>query len=497
MRAPFVIRFALALAACAAALGGCSRRSTLTDGRFVVGFDADFPPYGYKDGAEYKGFDLDLARAVCEKRGWTFVANPINWDAKDMELNAGAIDCIWNGFTMQGREDAYTWSCAYVDNSQVVLVKMGSPIRTLADLSGKTVGVQADTPVQKALSGLDKGNAAVGRLGKTFKSLVIEPNYNQAINELDASAVDAVAMDIGVAKRKMADLPGKFALLNEIVMSETYGIGFRRGNVELCKLVEESLRELSDDGTMKVLAGKYGIEEESLILWQDREDGGRAEVAPGMDFAQMLVDLLGGLAVSMEIFFLTLLFALPLGFAIAFGRMARNPALSGVFRMFISIVRGTPLMLQIMFIYFAPYMFFGLPLSGFPRLLATVIAFSLNYAAYFAEIYRGGILSIDRGQTEAAVALGMQKGTCFFRIILPQVVKRVVPAVGNEVITLVKDTSLAFTIAVTEMFTIAKQLSSANTTLVPLVAAGAFYYIFNFIVAWTMNWLERRLAYYD
>ena len=154
-------------------------------------------------------------------------------------------------------------------------------------------------------------------------------------------------------------------------------------------------------------------------------------------------------------------------------------------------------MLQIMFVYFAPYMFFGLPLSGYPRLLATVIAFSLNYAAYFAEIYRGGILSIDRGQTEAAVALGMPKGAVFFRIVLPQVVKRVIPAVGNEVITLVKDTSLAFTIAVTEMFTIAKQLSSANTTMTPLVAAGVFYYLFNFIVAWTMGRLEKRLAYYD
>ena len=216
-----------------------------------------------------------------------------------------------------------------------------------------------------------------------------------------------------------------------------------------------------------------------------------------MDFAPMIVDLLGGLAVSVEIFAFTLLIALPLGFAIAFGRMSKNPIVSAAFRGYISVVRGTPLMLQIMFIYFAPYMFFGLPLSNYPRLLATVLAFGLNYAAYFAEIYRGGILSVDRGQAEAAVALGMTRRMTFFRIILPQVVKRVIPAVGNEVITLVKDTSLAFTIAVTEMFTIAKQLSSANTTMTPLVAAGVFYYIFNFIVAWTMERLEKRLAYYD
>ena len=211
----------------------------------------------------------------------------------------------------------------------------------------------------------------------------------------------------------------------------------------------------------------------------------------------MIVDLLGGLAVSVEIFVFTLLIALPLGFLIAFGRMSRNAIVSAVFRGYISVVRGTPLMLQIMFIYFAPYMFFGLPLSNYPRILATILAFSFNYAAYFAEIYRGGILSIDRGQHEAAKALGMSKGRTFFRIILPQTLKRVIPAIGNEVITLVKDTSLAFTIAVAEMFTIAKQLSSANTTMTPLIVAAVFYYIFNALVAWTMSRLEKRYAYYN
>jgi len=216
-----------------------------------------------------------------------------------------------------------------------------------------------------------------------------------------------------------------------------------------------------------------------------------------MDLAVILVDLLRGLAVSVEIFVCTLAISLPLGFVIALGRLSRNGAVSGFFRGYISVVRGTPLMLQIMFVYFAPYMFFGLPLTNYPRFLATVLAFGLNYAAYFAEIYRGGILSVDGGQLEAAVALGLTKRMTFFRILLPQVVKRVVPAVGNEVITLVKDTSLAFTIAVAEMFTIARQISSANTTMTPLVVAGVFYYIFNFIVAWGMERIEKRLSYYD
>ena len=216
-----------------------------------------------------------------------------------------------------------------------------------------------------------------------------------------------------------------------------------------------------------------------------------------MQFWPMIVDLLGGLVVSVEIFVFTLLISLPLGFVVALGRMSGNVLVSGFFRAFISVVRGTPLMLQIIFVYFAPYIFFGMPLAKYPRILATVLAFGFNYAAYFGEIYRGGILSIDRGQHEAASALGFSKATTFFHIILPQVVKRVIPAVGNEVITLVKDTSLAFTIAVAEMFTIAKQLSSAHTTMTPLIAAGVFYYIFNYLVAFGMERLEKRLSYYS
>ena len=255
-------------AAAVAAMGlftGCGKQADDGKTKFVVGFDADFPPYGYKEGAEYKGFDLDLAREVCARRGWTFVANPVNWDAKDMELNSGSISCIWNGFTMQGREAGYTWTEPYVDTSQVVLVKVGSPIKSLKDLAGKTVGVQTDTPVQKELSG--KGDKKdVAALGATFKKLVVVPNYNNAMLELDSGAVDAVALDVGVAKKKMADMPGKFTLLKEIVMTETYGIGFKKGNTQLRDDVQATLKEMVKDGTMAKIAEKYGIEKNALIL---------------------------------------------------------------------------------------------------------------------------------------------------------------------------------------------------------------------------------------
>ena len=252
---------AVALAAMSVVIAGCGEKDDGTM-KFTVGFDADFPPYGFKEGSEYKGFDLDLAREVCARRGWKFVANPINWDAKDMELNSGSIDCIWNGFTIQGREDAYTWTVPYVDNSQVVLVKAGSPIKTLADLKGKIVGVQTDTPVQKALS----KDGDKKELGATFKELVVMPNYNQAVNELNMGGVDAVAMDVGVAKKKMADLPGKFEMLGEIVMTETYGIGFKKGNVSLKDEVEATLKEIFADGTGAKIAEKYQIEPSALLL---------------------------------------------------------------------------------------------------------------------------------------------------------------------------------------------------------------------------------------
>ena len=252
----------LAVAAVAAsALWGCAKKEAVeaADGgakAFTVGFDAEFPPYGFKDGNEYKGFDLDLAREVCARLGWQFVAKPIDWDYKDAELDSGAIDCIWNGFTMQGREEAYEWTPAYVDNSQVVMVRADSDIASLDGLAGKNVAVQTDTPVQKALSaGGDKES-----LGETFARLTVTATYNNAVMELESGAVDAVALDVGVAKQKMSDKPGVFKMLDEIIMKETYGIGFKKGNAELRDQVWAVYQAMLADGTVDRIAAEYGID---------------------------------------------------------------------------------------------------------------------------------------------------------------------------------------------------------------------------------------------
>lgn len=216
-----------------------------------------------------------------------------------------------------------------------------------------------------------------------------------------------------------------------------------------------------------------------------------------MAFDIMFRQLLPGMGASVSIFVLTLLFSLPLGLLVAFARMSKIKPLQWIAKFYISIMRGTPLMLQLLVVYFGPYYVFRQNISTEYRFYATIIGFSINYAAYFAEIYRSGIQSIPVGQREAAKVLGYSRVQTFWKIIFPQMVKRVLPPVTNEVITLVKDTSLAFVLAYAEMFTIAKQIAAAQTTIVPLFVAGLFYYIFNLIVAVGMEYLEKRLSYYQ
>lgn len=216
-----------------------------------------------------------------------------------------------------------------------------------------------------------------------------------------------------------------------------------------------------------------------------------------MEIQSMLLQLGEGMITSAEIFFLTLLFALPLGLLVAFGRMSRFGLLRNLMRFYISIMRGTPLMLQLMLVYFGPYYLFEVRLAPWYRFVAVIIGFSLNYAAYFAEIYRSGIEAIPRGQYEAAKILGYSKSKTFVRIILPQVIKQILPPVTNEVITLVKDTSLAFVIAISEMFTTAKAIAAAQTTILPLLVAGVFYFVFNAVVAFVMSRIEKALSYYS
>lgn len=214
-----------------------------------------------------------------------------------------------------------------------------------------------------------------------------------------------------------------------------------------------------------------------------------------MSFEVMLRQLTEGFGQTFLIFVLTLLFSLPLGMIVYFGRVSRIKPISWLVKIYISIMRGTPLMLQLLVWYFGPYYLWQMNIGGY-KFTAILLGCSLNYAAYFAEIYRSGIESIPQGQYEAAQLLGYGKRQTFFKIVLPQVVKIVLPSVTNEVITLVKDTSLVYSVSYIEMFAVAKQIAAAKATVIPFVIAGAYYYVFNFVVAWVMEMFEKKLDYY-
>ena len=242
---------------------------------FIVGFDAEYPPYGYMDeNGEYTGFDLELAQAVCDLQGWELVKTPIDWDSKDLELNSGAIDCIWNGFTMNGREEEYTWSVPYVDNSQVIVVAEDSGIESLEDLAGKIVGVQADSAALKLLT--EDGEQA--ELGATFGTLQQFKDYNTAFAELQAGSIDASAIDIGVAQYQLKGKEG-YKILDEALNSEQYAIGFRLGDDELCNTVNESLKTLLEDGTFDELAEKYELTDMVCLAEEIGALDGAAEAA--------------------------------------------------------------------------------------------------------------------------------------------------------------------------------------------------------------------------
>ena len=242
----------------------------------TVGFDAQYPPFGYKDdNGEYVGFDLDLAQEVCDNLGWELVKKPINWDSKDMELNSGSIDCIWNGFTINGREDDYTWSDPYLNNEQVMVVAADSGIEKLDDLAGKNVVVQAASAALDALNSDDNKD-----LTASFASLTENPDYNTAFMNLDSGAADAIAVDIGVAKYQLSQREeGKYVILDEPIQSEEYGIGFKKGNDELKDTVWEEVLKLYDAGEVDKLAEKYEVADMLCIGDDEKSDDKKDDAA--------------------------------------------------------------------------------------------------------------------------------------------------------------------------------------------------------------------------
>lgn len=236
---------------------GAEGEETAERTQFIVGFDAEYPPYGYMDeNGEYVGFDLDLAQEVCDRNGWELVKQPIDWNSKDMELNSGSIDCIWNGFTMTGREDEYTFSDPYVDNSIVFVVLTDSDIQTKDDLAGKVVVTQAGSSALTALTNEEDNDENLA-LVASFASLEQVADYNTAFMELESGLVDAIAVDIGVAQYQLTSRGDTFRQLEEPLSTEQYAIGFKLGNTELRDQVQATLNEMVEDGTFDEIVANY------------------------------------------------------------------------------------------------------------------------------------------------------------------------------------------------------------------------------------------------
>ncbi|MDP9800076.1 polar amino acid transport system substrate-binding protein [Arcanobacterium wilhelmae] len=262
-------KLAVLAAAALLALGACSQSATTNSSpepgmEFAVGFDQSYPPYGFigPDG-NYTGFDLDLAAEVAKRNGWTYKAEPINWDTKDAELETGAITAIWNGFTMEGREGQYTFSDPYMLNGQVVVVKAGSGIKDVAGLKGRNVVTQVDSAALDVLTGAQK------KIADTFGSLQERDNYNTAFMELESGAVDAVACDLSIAQFQMAANPGAYFQLPDPLSSEHYVVAFKKGRTELAAAVTKTLREMAADGTVEKIAKKYekdGLSDKNWLL---------------------------------------------------------------------------------------------------------------------------------------------------------------------------------------------------------------------------------------
>ena len=257
-----VALFMVAVLSVATMAMGCGKEASKEDTskeQFIVGFDQNFPPMGFVgDDGEFTGFDLELAAEVAERLDMELVLTPIDWDAKDMELKSGTISCIWNGFTMNGREDEYTWTDAYLDNKQVFVVRSGEGIESMEDLAGKVVDVQTDSSAQAALDELPE-------LVASFESLNVIPDYNTAFMELEAGAADAVAMDIVVASYQIEQRDADFEILDDALATEEYGVGFKKVNDTLRDQVQKALEEMAADGTMAEISTKWFGEDITTI----------------------------------------------------------------------------------------------------------------------------------------------------------------------------------------------------------------------------------------
>lgn len=463
------------------AVGNKSISATETDNTngetYIIGVDDTFAPMGFRDGSgELVGFDIDLANAVAELYGWEIEFQPIDWAMKETELNSGNIDMIWNGYGITPeREEKVLFSEPYIESGQMVISKEGSGIEELEDLEGKKLATQSGSTALTFMQ--EWPNDLYNRLAD---EPVLYPSYNEVFADLDADRVDAVyAGEIysryTLSQRGTLD---DYEYFVDETSIEPMGVGFRKYDTELKEQVDAGIEELRQNGTYDEISAK----------WFGDDSGSSAS---SNIVLTILPSLMNGLKLTLLLFAIVLVLSVPIGFLIGILRVFGPKWLQAIIEAYVFIMRGSPLMLQLMVIFFGlPYV--GISLDRFP---AAVLAYVINYAAYFAEIFRGGISAVPDGQYESISVLGIGKVRGFRRIILPQVVNIVLPSIGNEVISLVKDTSLVYVIGLGELLRAGNIAANTYASLVPYLVAGAIYLVITAILTFILRKFENQLRW--
>lgn len=446
---------------------------------YIIGLDDTFAPMGFRnDEGDLVGFDIDLANEVAELYDWDLEFQAIDWGLKETELNSGNIDMIWNGYGITPeREEQVLFSEPYIESGQVVISLAGSGIESLEDLEGKTISTQSGSTAVDFMQNWP--NDLYNRLAEPP---VLYPDYNQVFADLESGRVDAAYVG-EVYGRYIMNLRGEegydwFVDENSV---EPMGVGVRQSEPELKEAIDAGISVLQENGTYAEIEDKWfggdaasGSQNESLIM-------------------SIMPSLLNGLKLTLFLFAIVLVVSIPLGFVVALLRVFGPSWLKAIIEAYIFVMRGSPLMLQLMVVFFGlPYLS---PLFAFGRLQAAIFAFIINYAAYFAEIFRGGIESVPQGQYESIEVLGIGQVRGFRRIIVPQVTKIVMPSVGNEIISLIKDTSLVYVIGLGELLRAGSIASNTYASLVPYLVVGVIYLILTGVLTILLRRTENKLKW--
>lgn len=444
---------------------------------YVIGLDDTFAPMGFRDDqGELVGFDIDLSRAVADVLGYTFEYQPIDWSVKEQELNSGNIDMIWNGYGVTpDREELVLMSDVYIEDTQIVVTKSDSePIKSLEELIGKKVTTQSSSTAVQIMEAEWPQEVLDG-----IEELVLYPNYNNSFQDLDAGRVDAVVVG-GVYGNYVVNLRGeeKYNVFLDESAVEPMAVGMRKSDTEFAEEINDALAELKQNGTYDDIYRKWF-------------GSATLKTNESSIFENMIPGLLDGLKLTLGLFAIVLVVSIPLGLLFAIPRAFGPSWLKALIEVYVFVMRSTPLLLQLMVV------FFGLPYLGirFDRFPAAIFAFIINYTAYYIEIFRGGFTAISPGQYESLKVLGIGRVRGFIRIIIPQVLNTVLPSVGNEVVALVKDTSLVYVIGLGEILRVASISANTFASLVPFLIVGVIYMVIVAVVTLILRQIEKKLTF--